>query len=73
MRAAFYKATRPALQGLYSRAVRFIERGPYSHCELAFGDGMALERQRSRDFNATVGASAVEARREAVRERNRSG
>jgi len=40
---------------------------------LAFGDGMALERQRSRDFNATVGASAVEARREAVRERNRSG
>ena len=41
MRAAFYKATRPALQGLYSRAVRFIERGPYSHCELAFGDGMS--------------------------------
>jgi enoyl-CoA hydratase len=40
---------------------------------LAFGDGMALEKQRSRDFNATVGASAVEARREAVRERNRSG
>lgn len=38
---------------------------------LPFGEGMALERERSRDFNATVGAGAVEARREAVRERNR--
>lgn len=41
MRAAFYKATRPGLQGLYSRAVREIDRGPYSHCELIFSDGMS--------------------------------
>ena len=41
MRAAFYKATRPGLQGIYSRAVRFIDRGPYSHCELVFSDGMS--------------------------------
>ena len=40
MQAAFYKATRPGLQGLYSRAVRCIDRGPYSHCELVFSDGM---------------------------------
>lgn len=40
MQAAFYKATRPGLQGLYSRAVRLIDHGPYSHCELVFGDGM---------------------------------
>jgi enoyl-CoA hydratase len=40
---------------------------------LAYGDGLALEKQRSREFNATVGASAVEARREAVRDRNRRG
>ena len=41
MRAAFYKATRPGLQGIYSRAVRFIDRGAYSHCELVFSDGMS--------------------------------
>ena len=41
MRAAFYKATRPGLQGIYSRGVRFIERGPYSHCELVFSDGLS--------------------------------
>ena len=41
MKAAFYKATRPGLQGIYSRAVRFIDRGPYSHCELAFSDGLS--------------------------------
>lgn len=39
MRAAFYRGTRPGLQGLYSRAVRVIERGPYSHCEIEFSDG----------------------------------
>jgi enoyl-CoA hydratase len=38
---------------------------------LPFGDGMQLERERSRAFNASVGAGAVEARREAVRSRNR--
>ena len=41
MRAAFYKATRPGLQGIYSRAVRWIDRGPYSHCELVFSDGLS--------------------------------
>ena len=37
------------------------------------GAGMALERQRARDFNATVTASQIEQRRETVRERNRNG
>lgn len=41
MRAAFYKATRPGWQGIYSRAVRVIDRGPYSHCELVFSDGIS--------------------------------
>lgn len=40
---------------------------------LPFGEGMALERNRSRSFNAGVAADAVEARREAVRSRNRGG
>lgn len=41
MKVAFYKATRPGLQGLYSRAARFVDRGPYSHAELIFSDGMS--------------------------------
>lgn len=41
MRAAFYKTTRPGIQGVYSRAVRWVDRGPYSHCELVFSDGMS--------------------------------
>ena len=41
MRAAFYKATRPGLQGIYSHLVRWIDHGPYSHCELVFDDGMS--------------------------------
>lgn len=41
MKVAFYKGTRPKLQGIYSRAVRLIDRGPYSHVELVFSDGMA--------------------------------
>ena len=41
MRAAFYKATRPGVQGLYSHAVQWVDRGPYSHCELVFADGMS--------------------------------
>ena len=41
MRAAFYKATRPGLQGIYSRLVRWVDGpGRYSHCELIFADGM---------------------------------
>jgi enoyl-CoA hydratase len=39
---------------------------------LSFGEGMQLEKARSQEFNATVGAAAVEARRETVRARNRS-
>lgn len=41
MQAAFYNGTRPGFQGIYSRAVRWIDRGPYSHCELVFSDGMS--------------------------------
>lgn len=41
MKAAFYKATRPGLQGIYSRAVRWIDRGPYSHSEPVFSDGLS--------------------------------
>lgn len=40
MQAAFYKATRPGLQGIYSRAVQVIDHGPYSHCEIVFKDGV---------------------------------
>lgn len=38
---------------------------------LSFGDGMALEAQRARDFNSRVSAAEIEQRREGVRERNR--
>ena len=38
---------------------------------LSFGEGMQLEKQRSREYNARVGAAAIEARREGVRARNR--
>lgn len=38
---------------------------------LNFGEGMQLEKTRSREFNAQVGAAAIEARREGVRARNR--
>jgi enoyl-CoA hydratase len=41
--------------------------------ELALGAGLALERQRARDFNRGVGAAEIEQRREAVRARNREG
>ena len=41
MKVALYKATRPDWQGLYSRAARFVDRGPYSHAELVFGCGMS--------------------------------
>jgi len=39
MQAAFYKATRPGLPGIYNRLVRAFEGGPYSHCEIVFSDG----------------------------------
>ncbi|WP_025915522.1 hypothetical protein [Herminiimonas sp. CN] len=41
MRAAFYKSTRPGMQGIYNRLVRLGEKGPHSHCELIFSDGVA--------------------------------
>lgn len=41
MRAAFYKGTRPGASGVYNRLVRAWERGPYSHCELVFSDGIS--------------------------------
>jgi len=40
MKVAFYTATLPGLQGLYSRLIRWIDHGPYSHCELLFSDGL---------------------------------
>lgn len=41
MRLALYKATRPGLQGIYSRVVRWVDGGKYSHCEILFSDGMS--------------------------------
>ena len=41
MQAAFYKGTRPGIQGLYNIAVRWWELGKYSHCELVFSDGVS--------------------------------
>ena len=38
----------------------------------SFGEGLQLEKARSREFNAQVGAAAIESRREGVRARNRS-
>jgi len=41
MRVAFYKGTRPKLQGVYNRGVRAWTRSPYSHCEIIFSDGLS--------------------------------
>lgn len=41
MRLALYKATRPGLQGIYSRVVRWVDGGPYSHVEILFSDGVS--------------------------------
>lgn len=38
---AFYKVTRPGIQGLYNRLVRWWTRSPYSHCEMIFSDGLS--------------------------------
>lgn len=40
-RIAFYQGTRPGVAGLYSRLGRWLDHGPYSHCELVFSDGMS--------------------------------
>jgi len=57
-----------AQPGMLERYKAIIDDG----FALPFGEGMALERQRARDFNATVTASEIEQRRETVRERNRT-
>ena len=38
---------------------------------LNYGEGLRLEKERSREYNAQVGAAAIESRREGVRARNR--
>jgi len=40
-RAAFFRANRPGLAGIYNYLVRTRGRGPYSHVELIFSDGVA--------------------------------
>jgi enoyl-CoA hydratase len=56
-----------AQPGMLERYKSIIDDG----FALPFGEGMALERQRARQFNASVTADEIEQRREAVRERNR--
>lgn len=41
MKIAFYKGTRKGIQGIYSRLARFVDNGPYSHCEIIFSDGLS--------------------------------
>lgn len=38
---AFYKGTRPGIQGLYNILVRWWMRSPYTHCEMIFSDGIS--------------------------------
>lgn len=40
-RIAFYKGTHPGIPGIYNRAVRLRGRGPYSHVEIQFSDGLS--------------------------------
>lgn len=40
MKIAFYKGRHKGLRGWFDAAVRWWTRGPYSHCELVFSDGM---------------------------------
>ncbi|HET7527947.1 MAG TPA: enoyl-CoA hydratase [Burkholderiaceae bacterium] len=56
-----------AQPGMLERYKSIIDDG----FALPFGQAMALEAQRARDFNATVQATDIEQRREGVRERNR--
>ena len=56
-----------AQPGMLERYKSIIDDG----FALPFGEGMALEAQRAREFNASVQASDIEQRREAVREVNR--
>lgn len=41
MHLAFYTGTRKGFHGLLNRAVRWWTRGPFSHVELVFSDGLA--------------------------------
>jgi len=41
MKLALYKGTRPGLSGWFNRLTRWWCRGPYSHAELVFSDGMS--------------------------------
>lgn len=41
MHLALYKGTRPGLQGVYNRLVRWWTASPYSHCEVVFSDGVS--------------------------------
>jgi enoyl-CoA hydratase len=56
-----------AQPGMLERYKAIIDDG----FALPFGEGMALEAQRAREFNASVSAADIEQRREAVREVNR--
>jgi hypothetical protein len=38
---ALFKGTRPGISGLYNRLGRLIDRGPYSHCEFKFSNGLS--------------------------------
>jgi hypothetical protein len=38
---AFYKGVRPGISGLYNRLGRHLDRGPYSHCEMVFSNGLS--------------------------------
>jgi enoyl-CoA hydratase len=58
-----------AQPGMLERYKSIIDDG----FALPFGEGLSLERQRAREFNASVSAADIEHRREAVRERNRQG
>lgn len=50
MKVAFYKATRPGLQGIFSRLVRWWTGGPYSHCELVLEERDGLARCATSSF-----------------------
>lgn len=41
MRVALYTSTRPGIQGLSNRLIRWWTRSPYSHCELIFSSGIS--------------------------------
>ena len=56
-----------AQPGMLERYKSIIDDG----FALPFGQGMALEAQRAREFNSSVQAADIEQRREVVRERNR--